>query len=337
MPREKLGEILIKAGLLDELGLQRALNEQQRWGGQIGRYLVELGLITEETLVRALSTQFKLPAVTLDPSRLSIAVGRMVPKEICERNGLICFRADLKSRFVDVALSDPSNLAAVDDVRVATKCNVRPHIAAPTIIDKAISFVFYGDPADSATGWADIDLSPGSAMRIDSRAGSSAPAEYSPGAAASAAPAAPAAAAAPPRPPGRVRVSSQAPGVFDPAATATALPRVEVRNPGAAARPGDAPMLDLEVRSGLTPPPSPGPGVRPPPPQTGDSFHITLEVPQVDRAALARAKPGPEDRLATLEATLTRNNALLQTLLDVLLRRGLISREELQRIIASGG
>lgn len=166
MARERLGEILIKAGLLDEEGLQRALNEQQRWGGQLGRYLVEMGLITEETLVRALSTQFKIPAVALDPERLDISVGRLVTREICERNGLICFRADTTNKFLDVAMGDPSNLDAIDEVRVATKYNVRPHIAAPSVIDRAISYVFYGDLAVGS----ELDLGPSSKLRIDSKA-----------------------------------------------------------------------------------------------------------------------------------------------------------------------
>jgi hypothetical protein len=165
MARERLGEILIKAGLLDKEGLQRALNEQQRWGGQLGRYLVEMGLITEETLVRALSTQFKIPAVALDPERLDISVGRLITREICERNGLVCFRADTMNKFLDVAMGDPSNLDAIDEVRVATKYNVRPHIAAPSVIDRAISFVFYGDLAVGS----ELDLGPTSKLRIDSK------------------------------------------------------------------------------------------------------------------------------------------------------------------------
>ena len=56
MAKDNLAEILMRANLLDEVGLERAQIEQKRWGGSLGRHLVHLGLITEETLVRALSS-----------------------------------------------------------------------------------------------------------------------------------------------------------------------------------------------------------------------------------------------------------------------------------------
>jgi hypothetical protein len=163
--RERLGDILIKAGLLEQGQLRAALNEQERWGGPLGGYLVQMGYITEETLVRALSTQFKLPAVALDPPRLNLSVARLIPQEICERNGLICFRANDARSFLDVAMADPSSLDAIDEVRVATRANVRPFFATPSSIDEAIAYVFYGD-VEGAMGGV-IDLSPQSGMRID--------------------------------------------------------------------------------------------------------------------------------------------------------------------------
>ncbi len=170
MAKERLGEILIKAGLLDQAGLRRALNEQERWGGPLGQYLVQMELISEETLVRALSTQYKLPAVALDPPRLNLEEARRVPQEICERNRLICFRCDDSKNFLDVAMADPSSLDAIDEVRVATRRNVRPFFAAPSAIETAIKHVFYGD-MDGAMGGV-IDLSPKSGMRTDSVASS---------------------------------------------------------------------------------------------------------------------------------------------------------------------
>jgi hypothetical protein len=285
MAREKLGEILIKAGVLDQVGLQRALNEQQRWGGQLGRYLVELGLITEEMLIRALSTQYKLPAVALDPPKLNIGTGRLIPKEICENHNLICFRADLSKRFIDVAMSDPSNPDTIDEVRVATQYNVRPYIAAPSVIERAIRFVFYGDMALGA----DLDLSPDSTLRIDPRGsdllkprGGGPPSVYPP-----------------PRRDDPVR------------------PLLEVQVTPSST--DGNPLQEREVTF--------------PPLATGENFHITLDVPPVDKAALARSRPSLEDRLSLFEATLTRNSAIVQMLLDVLLKKGIISQGDILRIL----
>jgi hypothetical protein len=269
MARARLGEILIKAGLLDEEGLQRALNEQQRWGGQLGRYLVEMGLITEETLVRALSTQYKIPAVALDPERLDIGVGRLITREICERNSLICFRADTTNKFLDVAMGDPSNLDAIDEVRVATKYNVRPHIAAPSVIDRAISYVFYGDLAVGS----ELDLGPGSKLRMDSK-------------------------------------SSE---LLD--------------------KKKGEPQPDLKVTATNLKPPENGHAVELPKPTGREGFHITMDVPAADKKQLKHESV--EELLARLEATVTRNTAIIRALLEALSKKGLFTRQEIRDVIGS--
>jgi hypothetical protein len=311
MPREKLGEILIKAGLLDEMGLQRALNEQQRWGGQLGRYLVELGLISEETLVRALSTQYGLPAVALDPPKLSIAVGRLIPREISERYGLVCFRSDPKKKFLDIAVSDPASLDAIDEVRVATKFNVRPHIAAPSVIDRAMRFVYYGE-----VDGAEIELTPASPpQRVEARVPPPPP------------PAAHPPEARRPPPPSEGMPRHPPASVAIPAAPWT---------PGVTPLPSSAPPMPvLDVKVAVSEPS--GPFITPSSfvPAIDESFHITLDVPAVDKEAIAQALPSVEDRLILLEATIARNTSILQRLMEALVARGLYSREEILKIISS--
>ncbi len=154
----------MRAGLLDRPGLEQALAEQRRWGGLLGRYLVELDLVSEENLVRALSTQYKMPAVTLTASKLDVEVARLVPQRICERHRLICFRADTKNRFLDIAMANPANGDAIDDVQVATQYNVRAHIAGPRVIDQAITYIYYGELPQLG---GEVDLSPDSVLRND--------------------------------------------------------------------------------------------------------------------------------------------------------------------------
>ena len=69
-PRIRLGELLVRAGVLDEYKLNAALAEQQRWGGRLGRVLVDMGFVSEEILVKALSKQLAVPVAqsgTLPP------------------------------------------------------------------------------------------------------------------------------------------------------------------------------------------------------------------------------------------------------------------------------
>lgn len=308
MPREKLGEILIRAGLLDEKGLRRALNEQARWGGQLGRYLVDLGLISEETLVRALSTQYKLPAVALDPPKLELPVAQLIPREICERHGLICFRADTKTKFLDVAIGDPTQMDAIDAVRVATKYNVRPYVASPKMIDQAIQFAFYG----TVDFGEHLDLSPESSMRIDNR-GSVFHAEHS----------------------SEINVPEEKPARRKQASQAS----VPIKSPGREdhrdlkaqmepffGRLGSDSVDELEEAAKKIAIPS---SVN----QTAESFHITLDVPPVDKEQLKKSAPAIEDRLATLEIMNERNTLILQELLRELVRKRLISIESVQKIL----
>lgn len=139
MSRLRLGEILIQAGVLDRAGLDRALQEQRRWGrGQLGQYLVQLGLVSEEMIVRALSMQCNIPAVALDPERVDLNAVRFIPDDICQRHRLVCIKVDRERRFLDVAMCDPASLDAVDEVRVATRYNVRPYFAMPSAIERTL-------------------------------------------------------------------------------------------------------------------------------------------------------------------------------------------------------
>lgn len=148
MAQESLGQILIRAGFLDEAGLERALKEQKRWGGDLARHLVDAGLVDEEIVIRALSTLYRLPAVVINPEKVKREVARIVPREVAERHGLVAFRVDARRRFLDVAMSDPSNLAAVDEVRIATQYNVRVNIAARDNIARALRLCYDDRPAD---------------------------------------------------------------------------------------------------------------------------------------------------------------------------------------------
>lgn len=292
MARERLGELLIRSGYLTQEGLQQALNEQQRWGGQLGRYLVELGLITEEILVRALSTQYKVTAVALDPRRIDIKTARLIPQEVCERNNLVCFRADPDNRFIDVAMSDPSNLDAVDEVRVATKKNVRPYIAAPTAIDRAISYVFYGDILVGG----ELDLSPSSSLRLDSSGSpmASQPRDTT----------------APP--PGQPMTEVPA---LDVKVSVSAKDQAPAPAPVAAPPRRDTPDIDL------------------PQPQKDDGFHITMDVPAVDKQDLAQRTV--ESQISRLDGLVARNSAVLKALLEALAKKGLFTKDEIKRILAS--
>jgi type IV pilus assembly protein PilB len=141
MARRKLGEILIQAGVLDDAALRAALGEQRRWGGHLGRILVDMNLVSEEVLVQALSQQLNFPVVNLEHRGIHPDVLELVAADLAEQHGVVPFNRE--GKFLDVAMIDPTNLGIIDELRIRTQLNVRPYLAGPKALEKALAR-FYG-------------------------------------------------------------------------------------------------------------------------------------------------------------------------------------------------
>jgi type IV pilus assembly protein PilB len=137
MPRKRLGEMLVEAGVLSEQGLRMALNEQKRWGGTIGRTVVDMKLVSESELVRVLAQQLTLPTVDLDNLDIHPTVLDLVPAELADHHCIVPFAQPMK--FLDVAMADPTNLGIIDELRIRTQLNIRPYLAGPKMIERAIA------------------------------------------------------------------------------------------------------------------------------------------------------------------------------------------------------
>jgi len=137
MARKKLGTMLIEAGAITEQSLRVALSEQQRWGGTLGRTLVEMKLVTEPELVRVLSLQLNVPTIDLETVEIPQAILDLVPGELAEQHSLLPFAQAMK--FLDVAMADPTNVGILDELRIRTQLNIRPHLAGPKMIERAIA------------------------------------------------------------------------------------------------------------------------------------------------------------------------------------------------------
>jgi type IV pilus assembly protein PilB len=158
MARKRLGEILLAAGVIDEGRLRAALAEQRRWGGPLGRILIDMGAVSEEAMVSALSHQLNFPTINLDERNIALDVIDLVPVELAEQHSVIPFA--VQSKFLDVAMADPTNLGIVDELRIRTRLNVRPYLAGPKMIERALS-KYYGRGIavglGAASGTASVD------------------------------------------------------------------------------------------------------------------------------------------------------------------------------------
>ncbi len=149
MARKRLGEMLVEAGLLEAVGLRRALVEQRRWGGQLGTILVDLRLVGEDALVAMLSRQLNFPVVRLEELDPAESVLALVPEELAERHRIVPF--NVEGKFLDVAMSDPTNLGIIDELRMRTQLNVRTYLAGPKSIERALT-KFYGIASTQSLG-----------------------------------------------------------------------------------------------------------------------------------------------------------------------------------------
>jgi len=142
--RIKIGDLLVKAGVITELQLKAALAEQSQWGGKLGDILVRMEFLTEEVLVRALSKQTAIPRAefTGEGDRAALA---LVPPEVAEEFGLVPVALKEEGRVLVVAMSDPLNLGVTDHLRQLTGARIESQLAGASAIRNAISRWYRGE------------------------------------------------------------------------------------------------------------------------------------------------------------------------------------------------
>jgi type IV pilus assembly protein PilB len=145
---KQLGQILLEQGLLTEEQLNRALEQHRNTPKSLGRVLIDLGYIRERDLVRALAEQVGLEFVDLTEARIDAGVAALVPEAIARRyRALPIGERDGK---LLVAMSDPANMYALDDIRTITGRDVLPLVATSNDVEQAIAkFSNMGDQVEA--------------------------------------------------------------------------------------------------------------------------------------------------------------------------------------------
>lgn len=139
--RKRLGEMLIAEGLLSEEQLERALAEQRAHGGRIGMTLKDLGFVTEDDIIKVLGRQMGIEYVDLSSMIIDPEVIRMVPEILARRHSVVpLFK---KENRLTLAMSDPLNVFAIDDVKRVSGCDVEPVMSKEADTMKAIDR-YYG-------------------------------------------------------------------------------------------------------------------------------------------------------------------------------------------------
>ena len=140
---KQLGDILLEGGLVSSDQLAIAYEEQERVGRALGRVLIEQGVLTESQLVAALATQIGLRFVDLSDFPVDgSAIGR-VPGPVCRRHAAIPI--GFEDGKLLVAMADPANVFAVDDIRSLTGMDVKPVVATRADVAAAIDRYYRAD------------------------------------------------------------------------------------------------------------------------------------------------------------------------------------------------
>jgi len=137
----KLGEMLIKANLLTSKKLQEALEYQKTNGGKLGFNLVKLGFVKEEDITGVLSQQHGVPAINLRTMEVEETVVKLIPSEVAQK--YLILPISRNGATLTVAMVDPTNVFAMDDIKFMTGYNVEPVVASEVAIKEAID-KYYG-------------------------------------------------------------------------------------------------------------------------------------------------------------------------------------------------
>ena len=136
----RLGELLVREKRISLTQLKAAQDEQKRTGQNLTYALAKLGYISEKEIANFLAQEYRVPSIDLNAVELDPELGKIVTKEICEKHRIVPISRAGTSLIV--AMSDPTNLNAIDAVRFLTTYNVEPVVASENAILAAIDRMF---------------------------------------------------------------------------------------------------------------------------------------------------------------------------------------------------
>jgi len=145
-----LGQLLLKAQLLTEVQLNEALRVQKLEGKRLGNILLKLGYVNEESLITFLSRQYNAPAINIADHKIDSSILKLIPYETAKRYQLIPISKD--GAGLRIAIADPSNNLAIDDVKFLTGMKVSVHVASESAIIDAIEKYYPKKEIEKATG-----------------------------------------------------------------------------------------------------------------------------------------------------------------------------------------
>lgn len=134
--KKQLGELLIERGFISHEQLEKAILHQKNHPGLIGEILVELKFATEEEIAQALTCQYGFPYLPLANYEIEEDVLKTIPKDVCEKFTVV--PVDKIGKSLTLAMSNPLNIQAIEDIELMTGCSVQAFVGTNTDIKNTI-------------------------------------------------------------------------------------------------------------------------------------------------------------------------------------------------------
>jgi type IV pilus assembly protein PilB len=154
----RIGELLLKEKRITPAQLQEALNHQKSNGGKLGHNLVKLGYVKDEEITQLLSKQYGVPSINLAQFDIDVAVIKLVPAETAQKYQIVPLSRS--GATLTIAMTDPTNVFAMDDIKFMTGYNVEPVVASESAVMEAIQ-KYYSSTQKGAGGGTSLDAGAG--------------------------------------------------------------------------------------------------------------------------------------------------------------------------------
>ena len=152
----RIGELLLKEKRITPAQLQDALGHQKANGGKLGITLVKLGLVADEEITALLSRQYGVPSIDLAAFEIDPAVLKLVPAETAQKYQIVPLARS--GATLTIAMTDPTNVFAMDDIKFMTGYNVEPVVASEAMVAEAIAKYYNGGRPAAAEGPSALEL-----------------------------------------------------------------------------------------------------------------------------------------------------------------------------------
>jgi type IV pilus assembly protein PilB len=151
----RIGDLLLREGLINQDQLNKALQEQRHNGTRVGYNLVKLGFVKETDLTRMLARQHKMPAVDLTKFQVDPRIAKLIPGDLALKHSVLPLKRD--GRTLTVAMSDPATMSVLDDIKFITRLDIFPVIAGEFTLRNAIEKFYSSGEAQMENLLAEID------------------------------------------------------------------------------------------------------------------------------------------------------------------------------------